>query len=316
MAEPVARKLIFRGWSLSAPGQWVSGLPSFAVAVVALFCADSLNSAEVERVPLLAQVGKTEVLSIDLGYRSMVERCYRNGEEVGEAAAFLLLLQDAMDREIARAYGLLPTEEEIDAFDKHVYDTSRARDRLNAIEAGFGEDEEAYRRVFLEPRVVDRKLRAYQAAERTFHRQPLARIEAAWSELARGADMKQAARAEDLRYEERALSGASEEVGALYRLADSLEVGQVFENIVEDEDEFRILYLKDRNGKTLTIETIAAPKTSYDDWRRERVLEIEVDVFDHSLVEMVKEKYPDVWWLKRLKRGSSIGSISSAVSND
>jgi len=163
----------------------------------------------------LMRVGKTEVRELDLKLRSLVESCYREGRPVGEVEGFLLLLQESLDMEVARAYGLSPTEPEVDDFAWHVSDTTRAKNILNSVKKIFEEDEEGYRRIFLEPKVADKKLRAKHTAE----------IE--------------------------------------------------------------------RSGG----------ESSYDDWRWERVLEIEVEVYDHHLLERVKEIHPNLWWLERLEYG-------------
>ena len=71
-------------------------------------------------------------------------------------------------RRIERSHGstiFSPTEEEIDEFAWHVTNTTRSRPLLNAIKKIFSDDREAYRRVFLAPRIVDKKLRAFHSAE-------------------------------------------------------------------------------------------------------------------------------------------------------
>jgi hypothetical protein len=181
------------------------------MATAAAFASPALAAED----SILMRVGKTEVHNSELTRRALVESCYREGRPVDEVEGFLLLLQEGLDMEMARILGIPPTEEEIDDLARHVSDTTRAKDILNAVKKVFGEDKEAYRRVFLAPKVADRKLRATHSAE------------------------------------------------------------------------------EEKSGRGI----------SYDDWRRDRVLEIKVEVYDHYLLEKVEEAYPNLWWLERLEYG-------------
>ena len=96
------------------------------------------------------------------------------------------LVNDALEREVARSLNMLPTADEIVAFREHAFSTSRAPEILQRVRDHFGPDTNAFRRLYLEPRIVAGKLVALQRYDSTIQRPARDRIERAFALISAG----------------------------------------------------------------------------------------------------------------------------------
>jgi hypothetical protein len=108
---------------------------------------------------MLATVGQTRITGDDISYRITVERAYGN-DSVIDSVALVALINDALEREVARRWKVDVTPHEIAALSRHVDQTTRAPEILAKVRHAFGDDRAAYERLYLAPRIVNRKLRA------------------------------------------------------------------------------------------------------------------------------------------------------------
>ncbi len=272
----------------------------------------------------VAEVGGAQISSADVSYRVAVEKAYGNATAT-EAAALVLLVNDALEREVARAAGVDATAEEIAALGRHADETSKAPEILAKVKRVFsgaddrgddrGDGRAAYERLYLAPKVVNRKLRAWYSRDAAIHGRERELIEKAFGLVSSGMALKQAAEecgldfsafeaggsggplpSELERYFPRSAGGVKD---PLESILDSLPVGAVYDRIVENDRSFRVVKLVERNGSEYKAEAIAAPKRPFDEWFSERAARIEVRITDAALARAVRETYPNVWWVRR-----------------
>ena len=235
-----------------------------------------------------------------------------------EIPAFLLLIQDALREEVARRFDLHVSPEEIDALSKHADETSRAPHILVGIKDVFGHDTESYRRIYLRPKVIEQKLNAFYSRNPDIHADPIAKIKAAWSDLVRTASMETAAKNHDLTYRELTLGDDQEKKqpdipypvefrnDPVLEIAESMNEGEVFKNVVESDRDFMIIRLKQREGTKHILETIVAEKMPFDEWYRHEVGKLSIVIDDPDLFTKIRAAYPDVWWLQNAAPAGNI----------
>ncbi|MHC4250344.1 MAG: hypothetical protein ACYS9X_14545 [Planctomycetota bacterium] len=262
----------------------------------------------------VAEVGSVRIGEADVSYRAAVERAYGNTSAT-RAAALVLLVSDALEGEMAREVGVDASLEEIAALSKHADETSKAPKILAEVKRVFGEDKAAYERLYLAPKVVNRKLRDWYGRDEGIHTRERASIEKAFGLVSAGASLERAAEECGLDFRTYEGGGADRPTppalaryfprgvgdvrGALESILDSLPVGAVHDGIVEDEVSFRVVKLVERSGSEYKAEAIAAPKRSFDQWFRERAARIEIRITDAKLARAVRDRYSNVWWVKR-----------------
>jgi len=268
----------------------------------------------------VAEVGGTRIGGADTSYRVAVEKAYGNATAT-EAAALVSLVNDALEGEVARAVGVDAAAGEIAALGKHADETSKAPEILAKVKRVFGNDGAAYDKLYLAPKVVNRKLRAWYSRDAAIHARERELIEKAFGLVSTGTPLKQAAEecgiefsafevggsgghlpADLARYFPRSAEGVK---GSLESILDSLPVGAVYDRIVEDDRSFRVVRLiqknegNEKNGPKYKGEAVAARKRPFDEWLREQAARIKIRIADPELAKAVRETYPNVWWVKR-----------------
>jgi len=142
----------------------------------------------------VAQVGDVAVSAQDLTYRLATERAYGNAA-VDQAAALVSLVNDLLESNVAAAVGSAATEAEVAALSAHADATTKAPLILSRVKAVFGQNVEAYRRLYLAPKVTNRKLHDFFQAEADLHQAQRAQAEAALAAVAGGQTFAEAAAA-------------------------------------------------------------------------------------------------------------------------
>lgn len=125
---------------------------------------------------VVARVGETAISAEDVAYRQAVVTV-RSGEEFPAHLALLQLIQEALLAEVGRAYGVVVTEEMLAEEAARVEATSRDPETLARVRAVFGGDEVAYRRLVLQPILVNQLLHARFSLGHDIQAEPLARAQ-------------------------------------------------------------------------------------------------------------------------------------------
>ena len=260
-------------------------------------------------------VGKTAIKEKDNSYKLQVEKAYGN-EGATREAALISLINDTIEHEIATTYGITITAEEIDSFKRYVDENTKAPEILEKVRLAFRDDQASYERIYLAPKIMNWKLRSFYSRNPEFHRSAMLLIEKAYGLVSSGKRFQDAA-------EECGLQSSTFDIGdqggavakelqgyivqnntpakvPLLPILESLTPGEIYRNIVEDDNSYRVIRLINRDGNKYSVEAITVNKQPFEEWLRKEAAKIEIEIIDPELKIAIKTKYPDLWWVKEI----------------
>ncbi len=256
---------------------------------------------------VVAVVGETLLSEEDVSYRIAVQLAY--GGTIEPPAALVALIKDAQEREVGGTVGVIVTAQEMDVFAKGVEKHSKAPEVLKSVKMVFAGDDDAYRRIYLMPKIINRKLRAWFSRDARVQKQPRDAIQEAYALAAAGNDFEQVAEAtglmfakQDYKTEQKDAPGALKDYfpegmamlsPPFQKILDGLKAGKMAQTISEDNVDYRVVrLLKKGEGIYKTIEIIAV-KEAFDPWFRKQVEKVPVRIQDNDLRAAIAAKYPN-----------------------
>lgn len=291
----------------------ISGLTvSTRLFLLIIFFSISLSSHAKEAGRIVAHVGETAITERDVGYRVNIAEAYGN-EGMAPGTALVSLVNDAIEREVARANGVIVTSEELDSLSGHADRNTKAPEILARVKSAFGDDTSSYRRIYLSPRIINRKLRNFYSRDLEIHVSQRALIERAYGLVVAGKSFEDAASESGLEYSKFDIGGKAADTppelkryfpgdeGSKDPLAEVLETlspGEVYKNIVEDDNSYKVLRLKEKNGDVYSVEAIIARKKPFDGWFGQEAEKLSIRITDPELKESIASEYPNLWWVK------------------
>ena len=291
---------------------------SSMVLPLLLVCTIGCGKSDPASFRVVAMVGRAQISSVDVSYKMAVEKAYGN-ERMTETAALVSLVNDVLESEVGRKAHVTATREDIAAFSTHVDETSKAPETLEKVKRVFGDDRAAYERIYLSPKIMNRKLRAWYSRNAEIHERERALIERAYSLARSGKSLEEAAEACGLTFSttdhENSDKPAPSPLNAyipenneppadpMRAILERLDEGEIHENIVEDDAGYKVVQLVQKNNPGYTVNTITAKKRPFTEWFRKQAARVEVRIADTELQKEIVSKYPNVWWVKRWCRG-------------
>jgi hypothetical protein len=291
-----------------------------ALALLTLFIslttAAGIQGAEAVGVnEEFAVVGRTIITGKDISYRIKTEQAYGN-EAITDEVALISLVNDALEEEAAGMNGVAVTQEEINSFNKHVDETTKAPEILEKVKLAFGKDRSSYERLYLKPKIMNRKLRSFYDRDAGIHKAERALIEKAYSLVSSGKTFQEAAEACGLKASTTDIEDKASDMPAelqryipkdekpakapIISILETMKEGEIHKNIVEDEYGYKVIRLAGKKENKYSVEAITAVKRPFDEWLREQVNGIKISILDAGLRGSVLKKYPNIWWIKRL----------------
>jgi hypothetical protein len=281
------------------------------VIIIVALCCVGLGFSEFDTT--LALVGKTAIPKRDVSFRVKVEHSYDN-YAVSNEVALISLINDTVEYEIARSHGVEVTREEIVSFRKHVDESSKEPEILKKVKRAFSEDQDSYERIFLAPKILNRKLRYFHSRNHEIQRQEKESIELAFRLVARGESFEKVAlrcglKSSTFDIEDKEADvipelkkyiphGPTPSKISLITIVETLSAGEVYKNIVEDDFEYMVIRLKEKKGNHYFVETIMVSKKSFDEWLRKEATKIRIEILDANLETSIRSKYPGIRWLE------------------
>jgi hypothetical protein len=199
---------------------------------------------------------------------------------------------------------------------RHADETSKAPEILAKVKEVFGEDREAYERLYLGPKIINRKLRNWYSRNAEIHKNQRTLIEKAYYLAQSGKSLEQSAKDCGLDFSTRDYGKGEGEMPALLKqympedeqsakdpmtsILETMSEGEIYNNIVENDDSYKVIKLVEKNSSQYKVERISAGKRPFDKWFRERAQQTEVKILDAELKKKAASKYPNVWWLKEV----------------
>jgi len=106
---------------------------------------------------VLATVGPQHITRQDVVYRIGVAKSYGHKQPMNEQA-LVYEIDDALTRQVAAKLGVVVTKQEVDELSAYLDKHSKTPKILNAVKWVFGDNADDYRRIYVAPRALNRKL--------------------------------------------------------------------------------------------------------------------------------------------------------------
>jgi len=259
---------------------------------------------------VVAVVGEASISEADIGYRIGMELAYE--VTVERPAALVALVNDVLEHEVAHVAGVEASDKELAAFSQGVDEYSKAPEVLEKVKAVFAEDDAAYRRLYLAPKLINRKLRAWFSRDALMQKKSREAIQKAYALAVAGNDLEQVAKATGLKFAEQAYKaeqknapdalkayfpkGMAMLTAGFQKLLDGLKPGEMADTIAEDDSSYRIVRLLEKTeGSYQTVEIIAV-KAPFDAWFSKQAKKTSVRIQDDNLRAAIAAKYPNLAW--------------------
>jgi hypothetical protein len=258
----------------------------------------------------LATIGSSTIDAQHLRRRIAIERAY--GGELTREAALVSLVNDAIEREVARGLGLLPDSSELLRFSQYADQSSKAPEILAAVKDIFGVDSAGYRWQFLSPRIINIYLHQYFIRDTILHETARRSIERAYGLVASGMGVSEVVTRTGLRYQldsvrDRRASlppelaqyadSVDSQPDPYWDLVSGMKPGELFKTIIETDSDYRIVRLLHKDDSVRVVQVIAAEKGDFDTWFRSQAGTIGINIKDRELREEVVRNYPQLWWV-------------------
>lgn len=286
----------------------------FGVALLLLILAAGFGGWWLLAPVAVASVDESSISEADVAYRIGLEQAY--GTAIEHPAALVALIKDALEREVAARIGVIVTEQEMIDFSAGVDKHSKAPEVLKGVKKVFAGNDEAYRRIYLAPKVVNRKLRSWFSRDAATQQKPRAAVQRAYALAAAGNNFKQVAKASGLKFAAQDYKAEQKDAPDALRayfpkgmtmmtpgfqkLLDGLKPGEMAQTISEDDASYRVVRLLEVSGekdmRSYKTEEIIAGKEPFDAWFREQSRKVPVRIKDDALRTAIAEKYPKLVW--------------------
>ena len=256
-----------------------------------LFCVSNAFGGPV------ATVGDETIDSISLSYRVSTERAYGNSR-ISNTAALVSLVNEAIELRIAESLGLAPTETEISELANHAQQTTKAPAVLARVKAIFSNDQNSYSKLYIAPKVTNRKLRQHHSGSTDIHQDERAVAENALTLAISGSTFQEIADETTASYSSLELPVSSN--SSLKSIVSGLSVGSVHTEVIEAGSSFMIIRLVAKDSELFTVEALRVQKKSFDDWFRGVSQDTSVEILDQELKQAIMDEFSGIWWVETL----------------
>jgi hypothetical protein len=324
------RSAAWRRWRTATT---IGKLPA-VLAVVAALLATACGGPEV-----VATVGERSITRRDVRYRQQVMRVRSRAAKPAYLALFALV-REALMAEVARHHGVVVTEAMLTDEAARVQEQSRDPRTLARIRAVFGGNQAAYRRLVLEPTLVNQMLHARFSLDHSIQATPLARAKhvlgAVRSNLM---SIPEAATAFDGEHREvevidgrirhdngedlsdipavrkgHALDLPNADTALVDRVVRPLDPGQLHPKVIEDRWAFMVVQLVSRTGNDARLEMVVIPKLQFDPWFRGRSRSVPLAITDSDLRAAIVAEIQVPFITERLESPPAGGTAHESTS--
>lgn len=245
----------------------------------------------------IATVGNETIDTTSLSYRLLTEKAYGNSI-ITETDALISLINDAIELNTANSLGVGPTESEILNLANHALQTTKAPAVLAKINALFGNDINAYNKLYISPKVANKKLREHHSNTAEIHIAEKTIADSILSLASSGKPFQEIA-------DETIAAVSSFDVpidssAALATILSGLTAGEVHPTVIDEDSSFVIVKLTEKDTDKYTVEALRIQKKSFDDWFRGVAQEIVIQIQDPQLIQSIQNDYPSIWWASNL----------------
>lgn len=272
---------------------------------------------------IVASIGDHPVIRDDITYIIQIEHAYGT-LPLSETAALMTVMRDVITQQVAQSVGVVISTAEMPTHfpfidqntPREKVQDSDAQDALPIDKQIFRVDHAAYGRLYIAPKMLNRKLREFYITASDLHPHQLEQIQQVLQLVLSGQSLHDAARTAGLtttrrEFNERdtetpmkLIENAATESHApkksLLDALDQLSPGKIVPNVIEDESGFRIMQLIAKRDADFMVETVEIAKPPFEIWLKERARALNIKINDEQLKNSIKAKYPTIDWVSRL----------------
>lgn len=271
---------------------------------------------------IVATVADRPITREDLIHTMQIEHSY--GSKLSESEALVIVMKDVIAHEVAHSVGVditpAETPKHFPIVDENTSPTldRKAQEVLPAEKQAFHVDQSSYAKLYVIPKMLDRKLRKFYSTTSDLHPNEREHIGQALQLAISGKSFGEAAKTTGLATTQYELTNREIELpvallpnlpanrnlpqrDSLFTRLNKLAAGQILPDVVEDENGFRVMRLLSRNGATYRIETIEVAKPAFESWLKERARSLPIVINDEKLKNAVKLEHPNLDWVSRLQ---------------
>ena len=245
----------------------------------------------------VATVGNEPIDSAEISYRLSTEKAYGNSA-ITDTVALVSLINDAICLRAAESLGIGPTEAELTEFASHAQQTTKAPAVLAKVKALFGNDQVAYNKFYIAPKVTNRKLREHHANTAQIHGSEKSVADDALAQAVSGRPLQEIA-------DETIATVSSFDIplngnSSLIAILSGLSVGSIHPEVIENDSSFLIVGLSAKDGEKYTVEALRIQKKSFDEWFQQLTQGMNIQILDEQLKQSIQSEYPGIWWVQTL----------------
>ncbi|MEK7519666.1 MAG: hypothetical protein AAB581_00250 [Patescibacteria group bacterium] len=297
---------------------------AFLVVVAAGFLAFNYQQSQVLRGEPGKKVSSVDDITItdaDIAAKIKLENAYGNSN-ITQEEALVGLLDQFLEQAVAKKFQLTATQQELIDLDNHAVQNSKAPDILQQIKTNISES--AYQRLYLAPKITNKKLHLFYSTNKDFHKEARNAIEKARGFVQSGASFASAAQETGVVYSTSSVPlffgdpgipdafqpyfSSTSSADALFpedpvlKIVKTLSVGAIYQDILEDDYSYSLIRLISRQKQKdiYVIESLVSPKQSYDQWFMKQAGTVKMNIQDAALKQSIQSKYPGVWWLESI----------------
>lgn len=270
----------------------------------------------------VARVAEQPVTREDVIHLVQIEQAY--GSALSDADALVIVINNLIAQTVARSVGVEITAAEtpkhfpiIDANTPENFPRGELTEAIPANKQPFHADHADYAKLYISPKMLNRRLREFYSTASALHPAEQERIEQALQLALSGKSFGEVAKITGLATAQHTLMEKEIELPAalaanlptnrnlpqneLFAALNQLSPDKILPKVVEDESGFRVMRLISHDGPTYELEAIEVAKPAFETWLKERARALPVMISDEILKKDIKLKYPKTELVSQLQ---------------
>ncbi|MBT3302308.1 MAG: hypothetical protein HN921_07770 [Bacteroidetes bacterium] len=253
------------------------------------------NEKELTDSKIILKIEDLSISERDIDYKVAIEKVYGNNS-INRLQACVMLTNEMIEYALLRKQNLDILAYELQELKNHTFASSKAPELLTQIQNIFEEDTNSLNQLFFRPIVVTQKLNQYFYLKKEFHVLPIGAIQKAFQQAQTGSSYELIASDSLLQY---VVDTITAEQG-IFQIANSLELNQIYPEIIESDYSFSILKVINKHAEKITIETVSVAKNDLQKWMQTEINNLNMPIYDEMLFKDLKIQYPNLNWVKNL----------------
>jgi hypothetical protein len=257
----------------------------------------------------VASVDNKKITKQDIDYQIQIDKCYGIENQSGEKA-LIEIINNLLEKEaLIFAFNIKISEKDLENKSNWIDTNTKAPNILKCVKSAFGNDKKSYLNLYVSPTVVNPTLYQNFYYSKSIHRQEWNRINEILKQLANGQKIESFSEYQkfDIPKEitlPKSLQDYKDQFKEpiVLQIVKQLKNGQLWSEIVEDENSYMIIRLIDSDKDKYYVDGIVVKKKEFEPWFKDLVTKnIKISILDETLAQSIKRNYSLVWWVPLIK---------------